>query len=217
MATAKNYLATYWGEIKYGFHVIVRPFDGFYDLKHEKRGSLRASFTIALALILVFLLEYQFSGFFFVTNIQRTNASLVREATIVLAPFFLWIVANWGFTTLMDGEGSMKDVAIATGYALLPIILVTVPIIIVSNFVSLEERALIESIRVLGIIWAGFLVFVSVIVTHQYTLPKTIITIGLSIVGMAVLFFIGLLIVTLTQQVLSFFVTVYNEANLRWR
>lgn len=29
-------------EIVYGFHVIFHPFDGFWDLKHERRGGMRA-------------------------------------------------------------------------------------------------------------------------------------------------------------------------------
>ena len=31
------------GHLLYGFYVLMHPFDGFYDLKHEKRGSLGAA------------------------------------------------------------------------------------------------------------------------------------------------------------------------------
>ena len=34
---------TFGEELAYGFYLMVHPFDGFWDLKHEKRGSVRAS------------------------------------------------------------------------------------------------------------------------------------------------------------------------------
>ena len=45
---------TYWKELLYAFHVMLHPFDGFWDLKHEKRGSVRAASTILAATIFAF-------------------------------------------------------------------------------------------------------------------------------------------------------------------
>ena len=35
----------YKASLKYGFYVIFHPFDGFWDLVHEQRGSLLAAHT----------------------------------------------------------------------------------------------------------------------------------------------------------------------------
>ena len=47
----------FWEELIYGFYVIFHPFDGFYDLKHEKRGSVRASLVFIALTILSFFYQ----------------------------------------------------------------------------------------------------------------------------------------------------------------
>ena len=210
-------MGRYGKELRYALHLVVRPFSGFWDLKRERRGSLPTALTIVTLVAVVALMSYQFSGYFFMNPFEREfGMDLRREVVGVYLPFFLWVAANWGFTTLMDGEGSMKDVAIATGYALTPLILVNLPVLLVSNLMTLEETEFLSVLQSVGVVWTGFLIFVSVVVTHQYTIPKALVTIVLSIAGMAVLLFVALLFVSLLQQMVTFFVQLYTEAGLRW-
>ena len=108
-------------QLKYAFYILTHPFDGFYDLKHEKRGSLKAALLLYALTALTALLRQQFSEYLFNPYADKGQNVL---AVIVLAvgPYLLWCVSNWCLTSLMDGEGSMKDMIIATGYALLPLI-----------------------------------------------------------------------------------------------
>ena len=195
---------------------MVRPFDGFWDLKHEKRGSLRAACVIIAMLILTWVSRWQFSGFFMVNPFYRMQMNILQEAATIILPFVLWVVASWCLTTLMDGEGTMRDIAIATAYALMPLIVINIPVIIISNFLTLEENALLITIQGVAIVWTSFLLFVSVIVVHQYTIPKAIVTIVLSLVGVAIILFISLLMLTLVQQVLGLFDQIIMEIGLRW-
>lgn len=203
-------------QVRYGLHVIVRPFDGFWDLKHEKKGSLASAFFIVLLLLVARLSQNQFSGFFAVTQQQRDKVGLAIEIAKIILPYVLWIVANWSLTTLMDGEGSMKDIAISTAYSLVPMILFMVPLTVVSNLVTLDENKLLNVLMAISIIWSGLLIFISVIVTHQYTILKAVLTILLSIVCMAVILFLSMLVVSLIQQIVSFVVMIFREASLRW-
>lgn len=203
-------------EMYYALHVMVRPFDGYWDLKHEKRGSLRAAVGLLLLLLAVRLAEYQFSGFFFVTQYERENVNILREIAAVFLPYILWVIASWGFTTLLDGEGSMRDIAIATAYAVTPMIIVNIPLMLVSNLVTLEEGTFITVLRTVAVVWSGLLLFVSLLVTHQYTIPKAIGTIILSLLGMAIVIFLAMLIVSLAQQVITFIDLLVREAQLRW-
>ena len=36
----------YWESLRYSLYVLTHPFDGFWDLTHEKRGSLAAANTV---------------------------------------------------------------------------------------------------------------------------------------------------------------------------
>ena len=49
---SENKFVAYLQKLKYALHVIVRPGDGFWDLKHEKRGDLWSATTI-LALVML--------------------------------------------------------------------------------------------------------------------------------------------------------------------
>ena len=44
-------------ELLYAFHVIFHPFDGFWDLKHEKRGGVRGATVILATTVLVFIYQ----------------------------------------------------------------------------------------------------------------------------------------------------------------
>ena len=111
----------------YAKHVIFHPYDGFWDLKHEKRGTLRAALTIVGLVAVTYVVMRQYTGFIFnPRDLSRLN--VIVELLSVLAPFFLWAVVNWALTTLMDGKGTFRDIIIATAYALVPFVLINLPL-----------------------------------------------------------------------------------------
>ena len=144
---------TFVEELLFAFHLILHPFDGFWDLKHEKRGSVRAGTTILAITVLAFY--YQSVGAGYVSNPQKSYITLFGAATSVIVPLALWVIGNWCLTTLFDGEGSFKDIYIATTYALTPTILTIVPATIASNFVLSSELKMVSFITTLGFIWLG--------------------------------------------------------------
>lgn len=127
---------TLWEEFLFGFHVIMHPFDGFWDLKHEKRGSVRGALCIVALTVVSVMYNKVGSAYLFGGGNQ---INLLYPIMIVVAPLLLWCVANWCLTTLFDGEGRFKDIFIATSYALLPIPLIFIPTTILTNFLSLSE------------------------------------------------------------------------------
>lgn len=200
----------YVKELKYGLHVIFHPFDGFWDLKREHRGSLAAAFTFVALTIFITTFEKQCTGFLF-NKVRLTDINVVVDILTVLMLYVLWCVANWCLTSLMDGEGKMKDILIATGYALVPIILVRLPMVVLSLAITAEEGTFYYVFDTLSYLWAGFLIFFGTMVTHQYSLKKTVLTCLCTILGMAIILFIGLLFFNVIQQMVTFFTTVYKE------
>lgn len=200
----------YVKELKYGLHVIFHPFDGFWDLKREKRGSLAAALTFVALTIFITTFEKQCTGFLFNT-VRLTDINVVVDILTVLMLYVLWCVSNWCLTSLMDGEGKMKDILIATGYALLPIILIRLPMVIMSLAITAEEGTFYYVLDTVSYLWAGALVFFGTMVTHQYSLKKTVLTCLCTILGMAIILFIGLLFFNVIQQMLTFIITVYKE------
>ena len=204
---------TFVQELLYGFHLILHPFDGFWDLKHEKRGSVRAALVYIAVTILAFY--YQSIGQGYLLNPEGVYSSLWVQMIGVLVPLLLFVVANWCLTTLFEGEGSFKDVFVACSYSLLPVPLLIVPATLLSNFCTNSEINIIGFISTLSFIWLGILVFFGTQVTHDYTMGKNVITILGTAVGMVFIMFLALLFSTLLGKMVGLITNIVTE--LRYR
>ena len=204
---------TFKEAVLYGFHVIFHPFDGFWDLKHEKRGNIKASVFFIILTIFAFI--YYDVGQSFWYDPYNTGISLFGELTGVLIPLALWVVSNWCLTTLFEGEGSFKDIFIATCYSLLPMALMLIPATLLTHVLTLDESAIVTLLVTVGFVWSGFLLFFGVMVTHDYPFSKNILTVLGTLVGMVIIMFLVMLFSGLFTKIVSFVVNIYTELSLR--
>ena len=200
-------------ELYYVFHVIFHPMDGFWDLKHEKRGSVRAALLFMILTVIV--LFYKSVGTGYIMNPEGTYSTIFMQTLVVFVPILLFAVANWCLTTLFDGEGSFRDIFIACGYSLLPIVLTTVPVTIFSNVVVSNEVDILKLIIAFGFIWTGFLLFFGMMVTHDYTILKNVLITVCTIIGMAFIMFLAVLFTSLVMDMVRYFTNIFTEINYR--
>lgn len=200
--------------LKYSLHVIFHPFDGFWDLKREKRGSIIASLIIVLLTICTYSIGRQNTAFLF--NFYRLEyLNVIVDIITVLLLYVLWCVSNWCLTSLMDGEGTFIEIANATAYSLVPLILINLPLVALSYMITADEGAFYTTLQLVSFIWAGGLLLISTMITHQYSMKKTILTIICTLVGMAIILFIGLLFISVIQQIINFVLVIYKELRFR--
>ena len=200
---------TFKEELLYVFHVMFHPFDGFWDLKHEKRGSVRAALVfMALAVVAMF---YRSVGAGYVLNPQGEYTTIFMQLMVVVIPALLFVTANWCLTTLFEGEGSFRDIFVAIGYSLLPLPLTIIPTTFFSNYIVMEEADILSLIVAIGFIWAGFLIFFGTMVTHDYTMSKNIATVLGTIVGMAFIMFLAILFTSLVMDIVTFVTNYVSE------
>lgn len=203
----------YYEELVYGFYVMVHPFDGFWDLKHEKRGSLRAAFTFVAFTIAVDTFHSLVSGYLF--NTEGKGVNILLEIVAVALPLLLWCVGNWCLTTLFDGEGTFKDIFIATSYALLPYPLLLLVSTILSNMVTLQEASMVTMITTIGVVWMGGLILFGSTTTHDYTFGKGVITALGTILAVAVIIFVCVLFSGLIVKIYTFINNIVVEISFR--
>ncbi|MBQ7921663.1 MAG: YIP1 family protein [Clostridia bacterium] len=200
-------------ELLYAFHVIFHPFDGFWDLKHEKRGSIRSALTILIVTVVVYFYNSIGQGWIFSPHISYAN--VFGSITAVVAPLLLWVIANWCLTTLFEGEGTMSDVFIACCYCLTPLILLIFPSTLLSNVLLQSEGTVLTLLNTLAYIWLGILLIIGMMSTHDYSVGKNILTCISTIVGMAFLMFLGILFTTLVGKIVMFIVQIVEEIAYR--
>ena len=204
---------TFWEEVLYAFHLLFHPFDGFWDLKHEKRGSVRGAFFWLAVTILAF--TYNAIGRSYVFNPYGGYVSILYQVTGIVVPVLLWVSANWALTTLFEGEGSFKDVFIATSYSLTPLPLLMIPATLLTNVLTRSEGGIINILISLAWVWVGMLVVVGSMVTHDYTFAKNVLTSIGTIVGMCVIMFLALLFTGLITKIVGFITSIYTEISYR--
>ncbi len=197
-------------ELKFSNHTMFHPLDGFWDLKREKRGSVKAANILTILFIILYGLRAQWSGYIFSQALPE-NIDVIFEVVSMVLPLGLWIVSNWCFTSLMDGEGTMKDIYVATAYALKPYIITAIPMLILSHCLSGNEAFIYNTFDGIIMIWMLGLVFFGMMITNNYSLTKGVVVALLTIVGICLMLFLMLLCISIVQDLSSFAADIYQE------
>lgn len=204
-------------ELRYPLRLTVHPYDEYWELKYrrDKRVNLIISFVILALLCITRILQVQYNGFLVNYNNPRDFNSILEIVYVVL-PVLFWCIANWSLTTLMDGEGKFSEIFISTCFALTPLILIGIPWVLLSNYISAEEVTFYNFFQSFAALWCLYLLFVGNMTVHQFTPSKTVGTMALTVGTIGFLAFLCLLFFNLIQQLLSFAVTVVREILLRF-
>lgn len=199
---------------QYMLYTISHPMDGYYWIRHRDRGS------VPLAILMVVLFSCCFTAnrllaSFVVNDLDPRSVDSLFELIGVLSFYLLLCVSNWSITCLMNGEGRMKDIAIAVGYGTVPISFVLVLATIVSQFIADDEQAFYSLILVIGIAYGVIMILIGIMQVHNYTLGKTLLTLFLTVLAMLIIIFLLLLLSNLLGMVVNFFKSVYTELIFR--
>ena len=210
----KEWWKRYVSTCRYALYVIFHPFDGFWDLGHEKRGSIAAANTFLFLWLLSYVLRLMFTNFQFISApIQYIN--IYQRCASLLLPFLVLCVANWSLSTLFDGKGRFKDIYMAMCYALVPYSLIQLPMILLSHVLSFDEAAYYTVLASISVIWCVFLVFVGLMQVHDYGPGKTFIFLFATIFGALVILFLILVFLSLLSDAAGYFISLYREIAFR--
>ena len=200
----------YRESLRYSLHVITHPFDGFWDLIHEKKGTLAAAHTFLILFLIVRVMKLILTSFQFI-NAPIQHINVLEEAASLALPFLVLCIANWAMTTLFEGKGRFKDIYMAMCYALVPYILIQLPMVIISNALTYEEGSIFSVMLSVSVIWCAFLVFIGLMEVHDYGPGKTFIFLIVTVIGAMVIIFLVLTFFSLLSDAIAYFVSLYRE------
>lgn len=198
-------------------HVIFHPFEGYEDMRWKKQGSIGITAAIVFMLFVAQVFKARFGGFAYNMRAYSDIFNIVPILVQSVVYYFTWVVANWSFCTLLDGEGNMRRIAVYSAYALVPYIIGTIASTTVSYFLTLNESIWVTTISQIGLWWSIILMIMGMKACHQYSFTKTIVCIILTVIGMLLMLCLLVLIMSLFQQVWLFFFTIYTEIMYRVR
>lgn len=195
-------------------HAVTHPFEGFEDMRWKKAGSMKYAIIIVLLWFVAAVFYDRLYGFqFYVSADKMFNVIPYIVRTIVL--FLTWVVGNWAVCTLLDGEGTMRNIFVYSAYALIPYVASIYLDVFLSHFLIRDEYVFIEAINYIGLGWSVVLVFSAIKSVHQYSFLKTIVAIILTIAAMLIMLFLLVLLLSLLQQVYVFVYSIYTEIAYR--
>ena len=199
---------------KYLFYCISHPSDGYYEVRHRERGSV----AIAWVMVILFGASYTINRLcasFIVNDTDPRSVDTLMEIEGIIVLFLLLSISNWAVTCLMNGEGRLKDIMTIIGYSLTPCVLVYVPATLLSHFLAQNEEAFYTLLMGVAMAYSLILMLIGIMIVHNYTLGKTLLTILLTFFAMLVIIFLVMMIYSLIGQVITFFESIYLELYFR--
>lgn len=198
-------------------HVIFHPIEGYEDMRWKKQGSMVISIVIVFFFLVAQIVNQRMGGFAFNMAAYSDVFNIVPIITQSVVYYVAWVVSNWSFCTLLDGEGNMRRVAIYSAYALVPYIVCSIISTFMTYFLTLDESIWSSAIFYVGLAWSVVLMVTGMKACHQYSYTKTFLCIVLTLVGMLLMLCLFVLLLSLFQQVYVFFYTIYTEILYRVR
>lgn len=213
-ATTTSKIGTFWKSFKFAFYCMSHPLDGFWDLTHEKRGTYAAANAILILTLVARIMKLRFTSFVF-DPVYWEDINIFLYLASILLPLALFVVGNWGLTTLFDGKGRLGQVYMATCYAMLPYPLMQFPLMIASNLVTIEEGQFYTLLDELSLVFVVLLIIAAMGQIHEYSMAKNLLFTVASLFAMLVIVFILLLFFSMISQGVAYFISLGRELLFR--
>ena len=195
-------------------HVLAHPLDTYQDIKHLRKSSWLTATLLYLTVLIVSVLEIYTTGFIFQT-VNLNQFHLLIHSFTVLGGLFLFVFSNYLVATITNGEGFFKDVYVATAHALIPYIILTPILAIISNGLTYNEWIVYQLLDGLRYLWSGALIVLMIKEIHNYDVKALLKNIFLTMFTMVMLILIGFLLYVLTTQLWNYVESIIQEVILR--
>ena len=199
-------------DIDFAFYCMLHPFKGFHELRYEGQGSVLGGTVILMLYIVLAVLRATLSGFLYGGS---ADINPFMTAGSVFLPILLFVLANWCITTLMEGEGRMGDIYKGVCYALMPMALGQVLLLVLSNVLTLEEGAIYNVIFYGLWVYTIFLLLAGNMLAHGFTMGRTVAAAIVTVLAMAIIVFLLYLFFNLLFEVGGFVMQIYREMAFR--
>jgi hypothetical protein len=193
---------------------MTHPLDGFWDLTHEKRGTYAAANAILILTIFVRIIRLKYTSFMFI-QVYWEELNIFLYIAGVLFPLALWVIGNWACTTLFDGKGRLGQVYMGTCYALLPYPVIQIPLMLISNVVTLEEGQFYGVLVVISLVYCGLLIIAAMGQIHEFSAGKNLLFIVVSLVAVLIMIFILMIFFSMIAQGVAYFISLGREVLFR--
>ncbi len=211
------------GDVLYMFRVARHPNDRYYDIRvgnvryHEKKKGYGHGKASVIGATIIYILG------FMVYMVYRTGKGFIYQYVAVedmdisgtVAGFFvlvgLFIICNYLVTSINDGDGNIKTVYMLPAYAMAPLMVGMIAIVILSYGMTYNESFILTIILVVSIAWSVICLFAGLMNVHDYSFGETVRSFIMTFFFMIVAVVIALIVTIMFEQLLSFIISIGRE------
>lgn len=204
----------FFNNIKYGTYFMKHPMDGCYGVSREGRASYITTLVLLVIVIVEFIINKYWCGFLQKT-IREGRYEIFSDVGMILVLFIGLTVCCYLVSTINDGEGTVKKLATSFSYSLLPYILITPVIFVLSHVLTYNEQFLISFAQVFMWAWTLILIFLSIKEINNYTVKENVKVILLTIFTALILALLIFIVYVLWAQVFDFISAIFGEVVYR--
>ena len=195
-------------------YVLFHPADGFAQFRTRGLNSVWISLGIAVAFFFLRILEFFMTGFIFNEN-RPINYNLFSTLLGTIVLYFLFVLSTLAISSFLEGKGNLKQTMALVSYSMTPVLFAMLVNVALSNILSLDEEVFMSILLAVGCIWSLVVLIVGTAEVQEYSFIKTIVSFLLTAVAMFIFAVLGILLFSLSQEVISFFQSVFYELSIR--
>ena len=194
--------------------VIFHPGATFRLIKFYRDDFSSLPVFVLLFLTVAVRVSFIFLAHFPLAELEPKDANIFLEMVKLLLPLLTWVVSSYAVTSIMGGEALPKEILMAAAFAMVPYIILAIPLAGVSRLLSstADEKSLFVFLNNAVWFWVLLLHFLSVKNLHDYGILKTVVVCALSVFGMALIWALFVLMFALTGNSKAFIQGLVLEA-----
>ncbi|MDP4146940.1 MAG: Yip1 family protein [Bacillota bacterium] len=197
-------------QLKYSWHVMMHPIDGFYELQYLEKGSVLSATILIAAFLSCVIVNEKITNFVFNLNGLK-DTSPIQLFVYCIVPLFIWVLSNYLVGAITNGQGSFKTIYITTAYALLPYICFSIPIAIVSNVLTDAEETIYGFLVFVVNAWVVIMLYLQVKEVQEYEIYESFKNIVLIIFTAILIIIFSVALYGIVLQSYSFLIEFLRE------
>ncbi len=157
--------------------------------------------ALAVRILSIYLTHYPLA------SVSVRKANLLLECGKLFVPVITWVLASYAMTTILDGETLFFETALFSAYALVPYIVFTPILTLLSHLMDINQLGLYTTLEIIILGWVVLLMVLALKEMNGYSMGKTVLLIFLSLFTMIMIWAMVILLYTISSQ----FVTMVRE------
>ena len=201
-------------QLKQSFRVLKHPFDVFWEIRYTGEGSMIAAVLLLAAAFTVLVLSKLATSYLF----NPAGVDGISLPTLLLQyvlPWISWVIANYMIGSIMKGQGKWTEVFVGSAYALMPFLVISLPLAVLSNALTLNEKVVYDFGNTVMIGWTLILFYIMAKEIHNYEIGEAALNVFLSVLFMFAVWILLFILAGLTFQLYDFLVQIVTEVTYR--